>query len=169
MVKNNVILIGMPGCGKTTIGKILSEKIKMKFIDIDEYIEKTEKKSISDIFKDGEKVFRNIESKTVIELSSMNNMIISTGGGVIKRRKNMTVLSGKGIIVFINRPLNKIMSDVDTETRPLLKEGKEKLKKLYKERFELYKEYCDFEVLNDENVEKVIEHIRIELEKRGII
>lgn len=168
-MKNNVVLIGMPGCGKTTIGKTLSEKIKMKFIDADEYIEQTQKMSIPDIFKDGEEVFRNIESEIVLELSDMDNIVISTGGGVIKRKENMTALSKRGIIVFINRSLSKIMSDVDTETRPLLKDGKEKLKKLYTERFDLYKGYCDFEVINDKSIEKVIEDIIFELKKRDII
>lgn len=168
-MKNNVVLIGMPGCGKTTVGKVLAEKINMEFIDVDEYIELTEEKSISDIFKNGEETFRDIESKVVDELSNKNKMVISTGGGVIKRKENMAALSKKGVIIFINRPLSKIMGDVDTETRPLLKEGKEKLKKLYEERFELYKGCCDFEVLNDESIEKVIEDISFELKKRGII
>lgn len=168
-MKNNVVLIGMPGCGKTTIGKTLAETIKMEFIDVDEYIERTEEKSISDIFKNGEEAFRDIESEIVDELSNKDKKVISTGGGVIKRKENMTALSKKGVIIFINRPLSKIMGDVDTETRPLLKEGKEKLKKLYEERFELYKGYCDFEVLNDESIEKVIEDISFELRKRGII
>lgn len=168
-MKNNIVLIGMPGCGKTTIGKTLAETIKMEFIDVDEYIERTEKKSISDIFKNGEEAFRDVESTIVDELSNKDKIVISTGGGVIKRKENMVALSKNGVIIFINRPLGKIMGDVDTETRPLLKDGKEKLKKLYEERFELYKEYCDFEVFNDESIEKVIESISFELKKRGII
>lgn len=168
-MKNNVVLIGMPGCGKTTIGKMLSQKIKMEFIDADEYIEQTEEKSISDIFKNGEEAFRDVESRIVEDLSNKDKLVISTGGGVIKRKENMAALSKKGVIIFINRPLSKIMGDVDTETRPLLKDGKEKLKKLYEERFELYKGYSDFEVLNDEGIEKVIEGISFELKKRGII
>lgn len=168
-MKNNIVLIGMPGCGKTTIGKTLAETIKMEFIDVDEYIERTEEKSIADIFKNGEEAFRYVESRIVDELSNKDKIVISTGGGVIKRKENMMALSKNGVIIFINRPLSKIMGDVDTETRPLLKDGKEKLKKLYEERFELYKAYCDFEVLNDESIEKVIEDISFELKKRGII
>lgn len=168
-MKNNIVLIGMPGCGKTTIGKTLAETIKMEFIDVDEYIERTEEKSIADIFRSGEEAFRDVESRIVNGLSNKDKIVISTGGGVIKRKENMAVLSKKGVIIFINRPLGKIMEDVDTETRPLLKDGKEKLKKLYEERFELYKEYSDFEVLNDESIKEVIEDISFELKKRGII
>lgn len=168
-MKNNLVLIGMPGCGKTTIGKFLSRKIKMEFIDVDEYIERTQGKSISDIFKNGEETFRDIESEIVDELSNNDEKVISTGGGVIKRKKNMAALSKNGVIIFVNRPLTKIMGDVDTETRPLLKDGKEKLKKLYEERFDLYKRYSDFEVLNDASLEKVIDDISAELKRRRII
>lgn len=159
-MKTNIVLIGMPGCGKTSIGKMLAEELKMEFCDVDEYIEKNQKKSIKEIFEGGETAFRNIESKATAELSLKKHMVISTGGGVIKRKKNIEALSKSGIIIFINRPLSNIMGDVDIETRPLLKAGKEKLKKLYSERYLLYKEYADFEIMNDSTMEKVIKDIR---------
>lgn len=159
-MKTNIVIIGMPGCGKTSIGKMLAEELKMEFCDVDEYIEKKQKKSIKEIFEGGEAAFRDIESKATVELSLKKHMVISTGGGVIKRKENIEALSKSGIIIFINRPLSNIMGDVDIETRPLLKAGKEKLKKLYNERYLLYKEYADFEIMNDDTMEKVIKDIR---------
>jgi shikimate kinase len=159
MLNKNIVLIGMPGCGKTTIGKILAEKLKIEFCDVDKYIEKTQGKSIPDIFKNGEDYFRKIESEAVEEISSLWPKIISTGGGVVKNFHNIKLLKKNGIIVFINRPLEKIISDVDTQSRPLLKDGKEKLYKLFEERYFLYKEYCDFEALNEGRVEKTLEKI----------
>ena len=86
----NIVLIGMPACGKTTIAKNLSAKIKFENIDADKYLEKKENRIIKNIFSEnGEEVFRNLEEKYIKELSEMDRIIISTGGGVIKRENNI--------------------------------------------------------------------------------
>ncbi|SKC81307.1 shikimate kinase [Maledivibacter halophilus] len=156
----NIVLIGMPGCGKTTIGKLISKKLDIGFCDIDHYIEEKEGRSIPDIFKDnGEEYFRRLESKAVEQISQKSGFVISTGGGVIKFNENMELLKKSGIIIFINRKLENIISDIETDGRPLLKDGKEKLHKLYKERIDLYKKYSDHEVLNEGSLEAVVEKI----------
>lgn len=161
----NIVLIGMPGCGKTTIGKLLADRLNMQFCDIDQYIEQKEGKSISDIFKKGEAFFRCIENKAVKEVSKNSSFVISTGGGVIKSAENMKLLKKNGVILFINRSVEDIISDVDTSARPLLKDGKEKLYTLYKERYPLYKQYCDCEIKNDTNLQIVMDRIVTYLEK----
>lgn len=154
----NVVLIGMPGCGKTTIGKLLSERLKMNFCDVDSYIEDKEGRSIPDIFKrDGEEYFRKLETKAVEDVSEYHMTVISSGGGVVKSSYNMEILRNSGIIIFINREVDDIISDIETDGRPLLKDGKEKLYKLHEERIDLYKKYCDYEVKNDTNIEVVLE------------
>lgn len=158
-MKKNIVLIGMPGCGKTTIGKQLSEKLNMKFYDIDEYIEDKTNKKISEIFAISEAHFRDIEEKCVKEVSEGSTKIISTGGGVVLRENNILNLKRNGIIIFINRPLENIISDVDTTTRPLLKDGVERIKKLYEDRIELYKGYCDFNIKNNKSLTSVVEEI----------
>jgi len=149
----------MPGCGKTTLGNLLSERLKISFCDIDKYIEQKENKSISEIFKNGEEFFRQIETKAVEEVSKICPQIISTGGGVVKNYSNIDVLKRNGIIFFINRPLDLILSDVDTENRPLLKEGKDRVYTLFQERYSLYKEYCDYEIENSGELEEVINEV----------
>lgn len=158
-LQKNIVLIGMPGCGKTTIGKLLSESLNVGFCDIDKYIEESENISIPEIFKNGEEYFRQIEAKAVEEVSKTCPQIISTGGGVVKNYNNIDVLMRTGIIIFINRPLELILSDVDTENRPLLKEGKEKLYTLFQERYSLYKEYCDYEIENSGDLQEVINEV----------
>ncbi|QZY53638.1 shikimate kinase [Crassaminicella profunda] len=155
----NIVLIGMPGCGKTTIGKLLAERLHKKFCDIDEYIEENTKKSIPEIFKDGESVFRRIERNAVEEISKKFAMIIATGGGVVKSFSNIQNLKKNGMILFINRPIEEIVADIDISNRPLMKDGKEKLYNLYEERVDLYKKYCDYEVMNDDTLEKVTDKI----------
>jgi shikimate kinase len=157
--KTNIVLIGMPGCGKTTIGKLLAEKLTKKFVDVDAYIEETQKRTIPEIFTQGENYFRDIESQAVKNVAKLESHVISTGGGVIKRRENIDALKESGIIIFIDRPIETIASDVDTENRPLLKDKKEALFALYKERYPLYKEYCDFRVENTKAIDTILDTI----------
>jgi len=158
-MKKNIVLIGMPGCGKTTIGKILSEKLEFEFIDVDKYIEEKSEKTIPELFKVGESHFRGIEREVIKELGSMDSSVISTGGGVVKDNLNIAALKRNGIIFFIDRPVENIEKDVEISTRPLLKDGPGKLYELLQERYELYKKYCDFHVINDGTLEEVVEKI----------
>lgn len=81
ILDKNIILIGMPGCGKTTIGSILAKQLKIEFIDMDEYIQNTTSKTVGELFETGEEYFRDIETKACIELAKKKNILISTGGG----------------------------------------------------------------------------------------
>lgn len=158
MKKRGVLLIGMPGSGKTTIGRELSKVLKMNFVDIDEFIEKSTGKEIKELFDQGEEVFRDLESKSCELLSTLKNVVISSGGGVITKEENMSNFE-EFITIFINRPLDLIMEDIDTEGRPLLWEGKEKLTNLYRERIDLYKKYNNIEIINDGSVEDAVRGI----------
>ena len=159
-MKNKIVIIGMPGSGKTTLGRMLAEELNIKFFDMDEYIvEKTGRTTIQ-LFENGEEYFRDIESETCKELAQYDNILISTGGGVIKRKANIDVLNEEGLIIFIDRPVENILGDVDVSFRPLLKDGKEKLLKLYDERYALYNEYADEIVINNSDVRAAIDRIK---------
>ena len=103
----NIVLIGMPASGKSTIGKLLAQKINYEYYDADKYLERKEKRKISNIFaENGESYFRDLETKYLKKLSYKNKLIISTGGGAVKRDENMEALKKKGIIVFLSRKVN---------------------------------------------------------------
>lgn len=159
-MKNKIVIIGMPGSGKTTIGKLLSEELRLKFIDMDEYIQETTSKTIAELFEQGEEYFRDIETKACRELMKYENILISTGGGVVKKSVNVEILKKDALIIFIDRPVEEILNDVDLSKRPLLKDGKEKVISLYEERYELYKEAADKIVINDSDMESVIKKIK---------
>ena len=159
-MKNKIVLIGMPGCGKTTIGKILSTQLNLKFYDMDEYIQETSGKTIAELFEKGEDNFRDLETQACRDLIKKNNVIISTGGGVVKRKENVDILKEDSTIIFLDRPVENIIGDVDVSKRPLLKDGKEKVLVLYKERYELYKKAADKIIVNDGTVKDVIEKIK---------
>ncbi|MCB2291096.1 shikimate kinase [Clostridium sp. CS001] len=160
MENRNIALIGMSGCGKTTIGKLLAEKLKLLFYDVDLYIEKGQEKSIKDIFLNGEEYFRKIESLALEEIVNKGGYkVIATGGGVVKDPKNMEHFGEDFIIVFLNRNIEAIAEDIDVSNRPLLSEDLSKIYMIYEQRLPLYKKYCDFEIKYKESIKETIDEI----------
>lgn len=155
----NIVLIGMSGCGKTTVGKLLKDKMNLAYIDMDEYIVEKEGRTIPEIFSEGEQVFRAIETAAAQELSDLSGTIISTGGGIIKNPVNMDMLRKNSVIIFLDRSVEEIQRDIDVSGRPLLKNNVEALYKLYHERYELYKKYSDIIIPNNGEVETVLDKI----------
>lgn len=149
----NIVLIGLPGSGKSTIARLLSKALNKPYIDIDEEIVKRNNKSINDIFKiDKGITFRKLEKEIVKEISLLHNTIIATGGGVVLDDDNMKLLKANGYIINLQRDLDKIIID---NNRPLLK-SKEDLDKLYKERYDIYQSYKDISIDNNTSLEEVI-------------
>lgn len=159
--KLNLVLIGMPGCGKSTIGKAVAKENKMEFIDSDKEIVLKENMEIPKIFEQqGEEYFRKIESEVIKELSVKQGVVIATGGGVILNSLNIDRLKQNGIVVFIDRPLEKL---VTSSNRPL-SQNRQMLEKRYNERYDIYKSSADIiidanDTLNN-NIKKVLEVIK---------
>lgn len=152
----NLVLIGMPGCGKSMIGEILAEKLEMEFIDLDKYIEATTELAITEIFKNGEEEFRDIEAKSIVKICNKDRLVISTGGGVVKNYENIVNLKKNGMVIYINRSIDNIAADIEVEHRPLLSKDPSQLYKLFEERHDLYKKYCDHEIVNNTDIEEVV-------------
>lgn len=154
--KQNVILTGMPCCGKTTIGKALAEKLGREFIDTDEYLVKKYGREITDIFaRDGEKVFRDMESGVIREVSAMNGYVIATGGGAILRDENVDIFNQNGRLYFIDRPLSDLFP---TDDRPLAN-TREAIIRRYNERIDRYRSTADVIMKNDETIEDIVDRI----------
>ena len=142
--KENIVLSGMPGSGKSTVGKYLAEKLQRKFIDTDEQIVKQTGKEITEIFAEvGNDGFRKIEAEVISRVSSENSgAVIATGGGAILRDDNVRALRRNGRIYFLNRPLENI---VPTADRPLALD-RAALEARFRERYARYLATCDKEI-----------------------
>ncbi|MBQ3116489.1 MAG: AAA family ATPase [Clostridia bacterium] len=141
----NVVLVGMPGSGKSTIAKEVAKRLKRQFIDTDKEIEKKAGMSIPDIFSEyGEGRFREIEKQVLREVGAMTGKVIATGGGVVKDSENLYPLKSNGIIFWIKRDATKLV----TKGRPLSKDL-ETVKKLYEERKDKYLAFSDHQIDND--------------------
>ena len=146
----------MPGSGKTALGQVLAEKVGMSFLDADSVLEAREGRSIKDFFAEGEECFRDAEERTAQYLSTKDNCVIAAGGGAVKRAATMEALRASGKVIFIDRPPEAIVADVDVQSRPLLAIGKERVFDLYNDRIELYHQYADYAVPNTEGPKEVL-------------
>lgn len=150
--KQNIVLIGMPGSGKSTIGKALSDKMQKELIDTDILITESYGE-ISRIFTEkGENFFRDIESEKIKFASKSSGKIIATGGGAILRKENVLALKQNGVLFFLNRPLDDI---VPTADRPL-SSNYEALKKRFEERYNLYQQAAHYEIHIDGAIEEAV-------------
>lgn len=155
----NIVLIGIMGSGKTTISKLLSNRLNRPVVDMDDYIVDKFNMSINDMFNISEDYFRNNETICCQDMSTLDGYIISTGGGVIKRKENIELLKRNGIIIYLDRPINNIVEDVETASRPLLKDGPRKLYELFDQRHQLYLDACDYHLINDSTIDDIINQI----------
>jgi len=159
----NIVLIGMPSAGKTTIGKQLAERLNVPFYDMDDVIVETTGKTIKELFAVSEDYFRQQETEVARALAQKEGVVIACGGGVIKRKENIDLLGATGTILFLNRAPEDIIKDVDISTRPLLAAGRHKIMDLYAQRFEYYVKYSDHIVdVEDpfiDTIPKIVKHV----------
>ncbi|MCK4260440.1 MAG: 3-dehydroquinate synthase [Halanaerobiales bacterium] len=160
----NIVLIGMMGSGKSTVGKLLAERMGFGFIDTDARLEDWTGRKISEIFAtDGEEEFRRLETEVVQQVAKRTGQIIATGGGVVLRSENVKALREKGIVVFLDAGLEILFQRLmDDDSRPLLQtdDPKKKLEDILKNRLPLYREAADIEIdTNLLNTEQVVSRI----------
>lgn len=151
----NVVFVGMPGCGKTSIGKAYAALAERSFLDTDIFVEQAGM-PIPEIFeKYGEETFRDKETAAIGMLSAMSEKVIATGGGAVKREKNVELMKQNGVVVYLKRDLAKL----STEGRPLSQGGDEKIKQLYEERHALYENAADVVIETHEDVEECADRL----------
>lgn len=158
--KRNIVLIGMPSSGKSTIASELAERLGRELVEMDQEIVDEIGMPIADYFKlHGEDAFRDKESEVAHRAGKASGKIISTGGGVIKRKENMRNLSHNGLVIWIDRDVELL---IPTDSRPLSNKVSD-IYELYEQRKDLYERYCDVRVRNVGTIEEVINNILKEI------
>lgn len=156
----NIVLIGMPGCGKSTVGSLLANKLQRTFVDADTEIEKEAGMSIPEIFaRGGEQSFRKIESTVLERLGKKSGLVIATGGGCVTIPENYPHLHQNGIMIYLNRSIDTL----PTDGRPL--SNKNNLEILYTVRKPLYEQFLDVSVTNSGSIDDTVDHILLMLSK----
>ena len=156
----NLVLSGMPGAGKSTVGKLLAQELKRPFFDLDEEIVRIAGRSIPEIFAtDGEATFRNLETEVLRDvLANQKGIVLATGGGAVLRDENVDLLHRNGKIYFLDRPLETLLP---TSDRPLASSA-DAIRQRYKERYERYCTTADYRIDANASIEEVVHRIRKE-------
>ena len=163
-----IILIGFMGVGKTSVGKMLAKRLNFNLIDTDYEIEKLSSETIPNIFDIyGEDYFRKLENNILKKVLKENNVVISTGGGIITNKENYNILKNQENVIFLDASVETIINHLENETnkRPLLNNSKNlssKIEELLSTRYKKYTDVSDIIIdVNDKNIEEVISQILV--------
>ncbi len=161
--KSNIVLIGMPGCGKSTVGKQLARYLGRAFVDTDQLIQQRSGQTPNQIIREqGEQAFRDLESRVILEeVAPLSGCVVATGGGAVLRDENVEGLKMNGITVFLDRPLDLLAVTAD---RPLSSD-RALLEQRYRERYSRYCEVADLRILADRPQSELSKQIIEELKR----
>ncbi|MBQ9942062.1 MAG: shikimate kinase [Christensenellaceae bacterium] len=164
----NIYLVGMMGCGKTTLGRALAKKLGLSFVDLDAALEQRVKKSIPQIFSEqGEEGFRQAETENLKYYAQKKGIVAGCGGGIVLRQENVQLMRGSGKVVFLCRPPEEILKTLDVSGRPVLRDHPEEFFAVYEKRLPLYEKAADILFDNSGSVAEAAEKLAGLLHTKG--
>ena len=144
-MSQNIVLIGMMGCGKTTVGRLLAQRFQRSLVDTDALIEERQACSISDIFaQQGEPHFRALERALCQELGRRQDLVIACGGGLPLQNEAITALNENGLVFWLDRDPGETYDALDVSGRPLAQAGREDFVRRYQDRAPVYRRWADY-------------------------
>lgn len=163
----NIVLIGMPGSGKSTVGAALAQALGLPLADTDAMVEQAEGKSVAELFRvEGEPYFRARESEAARKAAALCGAVIATGGGIVLSEDNMRALRKTGTVFFLDRPPEDIVRG-DLSDRPLIGDDRARVFRLYEQRISLYRKYADHIIENSKSPADAAERISCTMEREG--
>ena len=152
MLDRHLFMIGMQGCGKSSLGKRAAREAGIPFADTDALVAQSANCTVNEFFERyGEETFRRAETNALVALTYARPMIISTGGGTVMNPVNRQIMRSWGTIVLIDRPLEEILGDIKLDRRPTLRDGGlAEVEKRYRERIPVYRELADITLKNNQ-------------------
>jgi len=174
MSRQNIFLVGLMAVGKSTVGRMLAQRLGYEFYDSDQVIEERAGADIGWIFDvEGEEGFRDRETHVLEELTSLEGIVLATGGGAVLRAKNRVLLGARGTVVHLDSPLERLVERTERDKkRPLLQSGQaeETLARLQHERAPLYAEVSDYRFVTDRQSPKILTRdIEKQLREDGVV
>ncbi|MDY5731439.1 MAG: shikimate kinase [Eubacteriales bacterium] len=167
-LNRHIYLIGMPGCGKSSLGKRIAASLKLPYVDTDVLLTESLQMDTKQILEQyGEQAFRNAETNILSHLSAAKPCLISTGGGLPLKEINQRIMQNNGYIVLIDRPLEMIKSNIRIEKRPLLvKKGIQELDRIYAIRMPIYAKLADEILVNTSNMFEAMKRLEDIVQKQ---
>lgn len=147
----NFYLVGLPGSGKTTVGRILARRLGWRFVDLDRLIVSREGKTVAELFAEGEAEFRQKETEALKSILGEENCVVSTGGGIVETPENREILKGETVLYVVRHP-RSILQTLNTEKRPIFRNDPEKIYALARVRCPLYEQVADLRVTNNRSL-----------------
>lgn len=159
-MEKNIILIGMMGCGKTTVGGLLAQRLDRPLVDTDTLIEERQGRSIPDIFaREGEEYFRNLELELCRELSGQEGLVIACGGGLPTQEEAISALRENGLVFWLDRDPGETYDGLDVSGRPLAQAGRDEFLRRYQNRAPVYRRWTDHAIPCGDGPRKAVDLI----------
>lgn len=163
----NLYLVGLPGAGKTTVGRIVARRLNLRFVDLDRLITQREGASIRDLYHMGEDSFRQKETAALLWVKeNLNRCVVATGGGIVEREENLDLLRSETVLYVVRHP-RSILTTLNTDKRPVFEDDPNKIYPISRRRIPLYESIADLRVTNNRSLHSCIGKVLEQLKAQG--